>query len=360
MQSDNNGIAGDALPSVHIGSESGTPEERFWQWSASLASYFESDPLADPSQSLIPVTCSQYHVGDFLLMDTSFSRQKFIRTPKWVRQNDDADHIALQAFVKGHVDTVSRSTAYRGDDSNIIAVNMRYASEAVSSDADVITFVFPREWICQYIPGLNTAIGPIFGPGSMAARLFRDYMISMRRQIPQASQADAPMLSQNLIGFLAPLLGRGDPLAAEAKESTFQVIEAFIDAHISDISLSVNALCVHFRLSRATLFRLFKKQGGVESFIRRRRLTACFKAVSDPAQFNRKLIDIGLDFGFHNPSHLSSLFKQYFAMTPREVREAAHFASRWGNTVPLDKSSQNDRMANIELMQSWARNLGRG
>lgn len=344
------------LPSAHIGSESGSPEERFIQWTTSITPYFSSAPLADPRNPPQPTTASQYHLTNFLFLDSQFSRQMFVRTPNWARQNDDTDHVLLQTFVKGHNDIVASSKNFRADDSTVFAVNMIHNIEAACQDADVVTLILPRQWIGQYIPSLPDANGQIFQPGGMAARLFRDYMITMRQQIPHASVGDVRLLTDSMLGFLSPLIETGDPLAAGAERGVFQTMAAFVDANLDDVNLGVHPLCAHFRVSRATLFRLFKSQGGVESFIRHRRLMACFKGLSDPGQLHRKVIDIGMDFGFHNPSHLSTLFKQYFGMTPREVREVTRTACAWvAPSIPASPEQRSD----VELMQEWARSLGR-
>ena len=78
-------------------------------------------------------------------------------------------------------------------------------------------------------------------------------------------------------------------------------------------------LCRRLGLSRSSLHRLFEQEGGVQAFIRERRLEAARLALGDPA--NREPIyAIAERLGFSDAAHLSRLFRERFGQSPSDFR----------------------------------------
>ncbi len=343
------------IPSAHLPAGAFEREEQFWQWRQAISPYFESIPLIDPRDSEHPQTIRQFLVGNFIMIDSQFARQRFIRDAHWRRQHDDVDHIALQAYLTGRNMVANGNKDYVEDCGGIFAVNLGYEVNASATDADVVSVVLSRDWVASEIPGLLDACGCLFAPNSMAARLFTNFMVSLRQVLPVATVNDVATLNESLIGLLAALVRQNDATAADAHSGVFMALHQFVDAHLTDPDLGPTKLCQHFRLSRATLFRLFKEHGGVQAYIQRRRLIACFKALSTPQQMDRLIYDIALDYGFSSPSHFSTLFRQHFEMTPSEVRDQARVQYLRGLRAAHPDAAN---LSDVQLMQNWARALG--
>jgi len=344
------------LPSASLAPGTLSNEELFWHWRNSLEPLFDSVPLADPRDPPQPPQTRQFHLGQFLFVEARYSRQKFVRDATWARRHDDSDHVLIQSFISGRNQADNEGVEYVEEPGGIFAVNLGYLADSICTDAETLTLVLPREWLAEQLPVLLDARGPLFAKDGMAARLFADFMVSLRRNLPHATIDDAPVLSRSLLGLLGSMLTHEDPNAADARSGMFMAIQRHVDDNLADPELGITGLCARFRLSRATLFRLFKEHGGVQSYIQRRRLMACFRALNSPRQLDRPIYDTALDHGLANPSHLSVLFRQHFGMSPREVREAARDRHRRGGGLPDFR--QANSLPDVEVMRLWARELG--
>ncbi|WP_159107303.1 helix-turn-helix domain-containing protein [Azospirillum sp. B4] len=345
-----------AIPSIAIVPGTQPPEELFWRWRQCISPYFESVPLADPRNPPQAPDIRLFNVGPFLYFDTKFSRQKFVRNAAWHRQNDDVDHLALQYFLSGSNQVENGAKEYAIQAGGTYAVNFGYEIDAACSDAEILTVVLPRSALMEHLPQLATARGELFAPGSMAGRLFGDFMLSLRRNLPIATPADTDLLYNTLLGMLSVLHANGDPAARDSRRGALQSLRRHIDENLGDAALDVAALCARFRMSRATVYRLFEDLGGVRTYILRRRLTASFRALTEPAGMTRGVFDIAMDYGFTSASHFAARFREAFGMSPSEVREAARALHAKGE--PALRPTSGD-LSDTELMVRWTRELRR-
>ena len=92
----------------------------------------------------------------------------------------------------------------------------------------------------------------------------------------------------------------------------------------------------------------------MRTYIQERRLAACRRALTLPRNAGRPIYDIALDCGLSNPSHLSTLFRERFGLSPSEVREAAQHRWRQAGQDPAA-----ERLPSVETMRRWALDLGR-
>lgn len=350
---------GDAtLPVARLTSEMGHPEEIFSFWRESIGPFFDSQALYDVSEAPpTPLQVSQYHLGNFLFYDTIWSTQKFIRDKSCMAQHDDADHVLLQTWINGRNEVQNGDQDYIERPGNVFAVNLAYEIDATCEDSEVLTLALSREWLSNHLPHLLTIRGKVFQDDwSMGVRIFNDYMLSLRRNLPNMKSAEAPMLNDNILAMLESLITYNDIEAGDLKNNSVAVICSYIDQNLANPDLGVEAICKHFRCSRSTLFRLFKPHGGVREFIQRRRLMGCFKKLTSPVQSHRQIFDLAMEFGFINPSHFSALFKRHFGMTPKEVREAG--AANHPNGMAYDiHAPETQGLSDPERMRLWAKTL---
>ena len=331
-------------------------EELFWHWRNGITPYFHSVPLADPRNPPQVPEIRLYNVQSFLFFDTKFSRQKFVRDLSWLRRHDDSDHVGLQLYLNGSNQVDHGDQSFMIAPGEIYAINLGYEIDASCTDAEVLSIILPREAIADYMPSLQDARGVVFRQNTIAGRLLGDFMLSLRGILPTSVATDAPVLSNSLIGLLRVLLADGSPLSGEARDGTLTALQRHIDHHLSDPNLGVDSICAAYRMSRATLYRLFQNHGGVRGYILRRRLMASFKSLTSLDMAKRGIFELALECGFTSPSHFTTRFREQFGMTPSEVREAAQSHHTKG-TAPL-LSSPNAGYQDVELMQRWTQELG--
>lgn len=343
------------IPSVSLLPGMLPPEELFWHWRRAITPYFDSVPLSDPRQPPQVPTVHMYNSGGFLFLDTKLSGQKFVRDSSWKRRNDDSDHIAIQLFLNGRNYCENGGTDFVLDGNGIYAVNLGYEIDAFCSDAEVLTVVLPRDRVADDLPSLTEARGMLFENSSASGRLLTGYLRTMRDIMPTTAETEAPLLTESLVGLLRALLTAGDALSVEAQSGVRTALQRYIEGQLGSPDLGVDSICAHFRMSRATLYRLFKPEGGVRNYIQRRRLMAVFKALTAPANLDRGAFAIGLDYCILSPSYLSTSFREHFGMSPSAVREAARSRLKSGNLSSADFSDRG--LCDFEIMERWGREL---
>lgn len=237
---------------------------------------------------------------------------------------------------------------------NVCAINPACAAKSHSTDGRALTQVLPRDLVRQALPHLIDARGALLAPDSAAARVLSDYLLSLGKNLALATQDEAPALIRATIGLLDALTAANDVASRPAHGATLDSACRYIEAHLADPALGVDGICRYLRCSRATLYRLFGEQGGVQEYIRRRRLVACFKAIGAPGQAHRRIYDIALDFGFTSPSHFSHLFRAHFGVTPREARELEFNAAP---RPPGPGASAASGAQSVEQIWRWAKTL---
>lgn len=355
------GTAAAPIPCAEIRPGTLPAEALFHAWRRSIAPMMDSVPLADPAAPPVLPDIRSYHLGTFLFMDTTFSRQKFCRDAEWGRRNDDAENLALQVFLRGSNRVLNGAADFVQQPGCVTAVNMGHEIDAVCTDAEVLTILLSRTGADEAIPGLGSRIGLLFLPGTAATHLFTGFLHSLRETLPAARDGDQALITESLFGLLAPLVAHGDADARSATRGLFAAICRHIQDSLGDEALGVETLCRRFGCSRATLYRLFRDHGGVQSYILRRRLMAAFRAITSPGQMHRQVLEIALDNGFTSASHFSTLFRKHFGITPRDAREAGR--ARLIDAAPMDLEAPGDPLDDAALMQRWARSLtgtGRG
>lgn len=156
---------------------------------------------------------------------------------------------------------------------------------------------------------------------SPETRLFAAFMGSLIQQLPYAKPASVPALSRILRDLLAnavmsatpadlPPSGPAPTLLARARD--------YIDAQPAG-GLDVARMIEAVGATRSTLYRLFRDEGGVAAYDRRRRLRQLHRALADPLD-HRTLAEIGYDHGFPDAPHLARQFRRTFGYSMSALR----------------------------------------
>jgi AraC-like DNA-binding protein len=160
--------------------------------------------------------------------------------------------------------------------------------------------------------------GPL--PGTPAVKVLVDFVTALTTQLPEMPATCALPMARVIRDLLANALAgmppRPDP--ADGHQPVRQKVRRYLEAQAPG-SLDLDRLCQALALSRATLARAFKPDGGVLAYDRRRRLLALHNRLSDATE-TRGVAELGYAYGFAEKTHLSRVFRQAFGYAPSEVR----------------------------------------
>jgi AraC-like DNA-binding protein len=191
-----------------------------------------------------------------------------------------------------------------------------------SSDCDLITVGIPRsrlpasKLLNRKIPALS------WERSSAAGRQLATMVELLWRQLPNLDAASAHGVALGFVGFLDGLLGNHPLLlrAQYANTSRLAAMKSLLNERLRDPELGVGTLCAHFGCSRATVYRLFERDGGVAAFILQQRLQHCLGELTSgswPAAATLEALARRWHLG--SVSRLERLFAAHFGLLPQTV-----------------------------------------
>ena len=118
----------------------------------------------------------------------------------------------------------------------------------------------------------------------------------------------------------------GEPGRQPADETSVQrarlrSVKAYIDAHLSDPTLSLAAIAKKNGISLRYLHQLFRLTDmSASEWLRLRRLQRCYDLLASPQHATQSITEIAYSMGFSSSSHFSNLFRAQFGVRPSDVR----------------------------------------
>lgn len=95
---------------------------------------------------------------------------------------------------------------------------------------------------------------------------------------------------------------------------------SFIEQNLASHILTPQAVAKAARVSRSTLYRLFRGSGGVSRAIWQARLNHAWRALSSPGD-TRSIGMIAFDLGFLSEAHFCRAFRHAFGISPGGLRQ---------------------------------------
>lgn len=160
--------------------------------------------------------------------------------------------------------------------------------------------------------------GPL--PQTPAVRVLVDFIAALAPQLPLLPATSAAPMARVIRDLLANALSGMPPRSdsAEGRQPVRQKVRRYIESQPIG-RLDLDQMCQALGLSRASLARAFKADGGVLAYDRRRRLLALHSRLSDASE-PRGVAELGYAYGFPDKAHLSRVFRGAFGYSPSEVR----------------------------------------
>jgi AraC-like DNA-binding protein len=139
-------------------------------------------------------------------------------------------------------------------------------------------------------------------------------------------------------------------VGAAVRATARRAVCDYIDRHLMDDRLSPESLPRQFKMSRATLYRLFEDEGGVAAYILGRRLDRCRALLAADVTGQQTIGEIAFGHGFASDAHFSRAFRRRFGMAPRDAR---------GTHLLQSAALSSDVRANVQTISDWIATLRR-
>ena len=192
---------------------------------------------------------------------------------------------------------------------------------AHSGVTEFILLSVPRAAFLAVAPNARELHGRLLDGAT--ARILTEHLMALVRHLPQVGSSEAPVVQRatlRMVGDSLEALAPCEDVAAEPMESrlTYRA-RRFIDEQLSSADLSPATICAAVGVSRPTLYRAFRRGGGIMSYVQRRRLEAVHVRLSDPAE-TRGVAELALAAGYASHAHFSTAFRRRFGYAPRDAR----------------------------------------
>lgn len=295
-----------------------SPARRFAVWSArswpSLAQLFDSTPI-DPFRTSV----DHVVLGAVMVQFATGTARRYVRTTQRLRV-DGVEMLGLCILLSGEITGMAADRAFAAGPGGIVLLDLAQPSDHLLSTAESIQIGIPRDLAERHLGSVDALHGTVVGPADAA--LVVDHLLRLRAALPRLAQAQGPRLGRVLLDLIAIALGHDEEALSPAPPATMRAAaEAAIERRLGEHPLTAAVLGADLGISRGTLFRLFKADGGFQAYARERRLDQVRRALDVPG--DRTSIAVLADrWGFSDAPHLSRQFRAKFGVTPGAYRAA--------------------------------------
>lgn len=141
----------------------------------------------------------------------------------------------------------------------------------------------------------------------------------------ETQEGDPAALIERLADLIADAVGSAADVEGGVERADRQLflaaIKRHIETHLENEPLAAGDLCDHFGISRASLYRMFKPEGGFAAYVQAQRLDLAMRRLIAPEGQNIRLLDLAIDLWFSSDSTFVRAFRRKFGFTPGEMRE---------------------------------------
>ncbi|QJR19631.1 helix-turn-helix domain-containing protein [Pelagibacterium halotolerans] len=311
------------VPSLKFSTEAVPAAQQFEAWRA-FNSMAELEPVTPPMEGF-KASSASYHLGR--LQMTSFQLAPMnISYTRDIQRKIGLDHWCLSVVTRGPVNYENNDNEVAVSPGHLLLHSYAAPFSGAMTNTHYSSLFFARDdyWdIAEHLERGSHQL--VQGPMS---HIVRDFMLSMIARADGLTMADASALN-DAFGHLIRAMVINDPASLEAARAPiaaaqFDRARRFINANLQWPGLTPDAICANVGVSRRQMFYLFEQHGGVATYVRNRRLAACYSALVR-ADDGRNISSVAYEFGFTNLSSFYRQFSARFGFSPSEARAAAQY-----------------------------------
>jgi AraC-like DNA-binding protein len=190
---------------------------------------------------------------------------------------------------------------------------------------NTVALIVPRDILREYVPAPDLAVGQRFS-GSLGLSRTASIMLGSLWSLAESGQIAevGTKLARSFLELFAVCCHvecGGLPTESSPIQARRAQVKRFIEDHLRDPELAVEAIAEHFGVSTRSLQMLFAaERETVSGYIRRKRLAGCHTQLVDPLWRHRGITEIAFAWGFNDATHFARAFREQFGMSAREFR----------------------------------------
>jgi AraC-like DNA-binding protein len=326
--------------------------ERLDRWREALEPVFEITPDAAENGTAFSGVIAMAHLGDALISEVRSGPQLFDRSRAHARRSG-LDHFMVQTFRHGSHDGACGDSPVHRRQGDVWILDLGQETRTQASHFANVTLIIPRDRVLPLLKG-GEVHGATLRQGSASARLIASHLETLSAAAPELTLAEATAAvdaaALMIAGAWSSLRETRAEVGAAIRATARRAVGDHIDRHLMDERLSPESLRRQFRMSRATLYRLFEDEGGVAAYILGRRLDRCRALLAADSPPRQTIGEIAFGHGFASDAHFSRAFRRRFGMAPRDVR---------GTYLPQSSALSSGVHADVQTISEWIATLRR-
>jgi AraC-like DNA-binding protein len=300
------------------------PHERFefWHDVGSLVHRPVRSGYTAPASQL-RVRAKMRITGEAILGRMNASAQHFERTERMI-QTDFFDSFLLVLLERGSVNWTAQSNQYNAQAGDLLLLDNQEIGQSKWTDHQQTYASLPRGVLANH--GWQQPAQRILRSGNPSAEILKQYLQTLWNSHPAGSPGTTDKLIQGLASLTRIYFSETgllhDAEAETHKEPIQDSIKRWIEGQLHNPDLSSAQICAAFYLSRSTLYELFKPEGGIRSYLQKRRLEQARLILENPAH-QVGVSEIAQRLGFRSLSSFSRSFRDHWGLSAREIRKQA-------------------------------------
>ena len=288
-------------------------------WAEHLAPIFDVRPVPETHVGA-SVGMRSYNLGLVLVGEVSAPAQALERTARMAAAQG-VDHVLMQFYRSGTSVVRTERGEERVRPSDFVICDLAQPIRISGEPVTAINILLPRAALGDRSSSIDGLHGCVFNAEHDAAKqIFASYLKDV---VSRADRIEAPY-RPGIAEAAAKLCGAALPsvagFVAAAERWVSLEIRSFIQTHLADPKLGPEMICERFGLSRATLYRQFAVDDGVQHYIRNRRLARAMTLLTRVGDGPRPRVStVAYAVGFADEKTFSRAFKRRFDCLPRDA-----------------------------------------
>jgi len=304
------------------------PDEREAFWRHVMSDTFAPVTIRDMAEGDVAGSIKGHWAGRLLVTDVQSTGQDIRRTPRLIRTADNAFfQVAIVADGIGRIDQDGRQAVLHPGDC-VLYENTRPFQWLFDSDWDVWVFSLPSDAV-----RLNESerrlisarrLDGTAGLTGVVSRFLLD-LARHSKDLPAAqSERVLAHASDLVVTLLSDCLDDSARVRGAVQRSLMLRIKDYIDQRLCDPALGPAEIAAAVNISTRYLHKLFEAEHHtVALYIKGLRLDRARRDLLDPRLAGRPISTIAYACGFGDLTGFNRAFKQAYAVSPRELRNAS-------------------------------------
>ncbi|MEO1511588.1 MAG: helix-turn-helix transcriptional regulator [Planctomycetota bacterium] len=293
-------------------------DDRVDLWAEMVRPFYDFTPLRQ--DGAYDVSFARGWMLDGLYFNEVAHGAQVIRRSRRRHCTASPDILSLQYFMYGENDGEIGGAPMATRPGEVVIKDFSRGHQARCTPVHARSVAIPHDAV-GYDPGRHPPTLR-FGADTVVGHVLHHTIDAIIERLDQTTDAEAPKVAGGLLGLVRSLLfsdpaGAADTADFAAARRT--AIRAHVDERIATERLTADMLSARFNVSRSTLYRDFKADGGLERFLRQRRLEAALMDLAfNPAE-RGAVTRVAERLGFATTAHFSRAFREQFGFAPSDV-----------------------------------------